>query len=92
MNSFDSYQNRVTKVKKYQSDPELFLLGKLTEESGEVAKEIVRRKEGRGMEKDLTSELGDVLWAVTAIAEHHDIKLSEIVEVNLNKLESRNLL
>lgn len=93
MRDWDEYQELVTKVKKYpEGQEELYLLGKLTEECGEVAKEIVRKSEGRGNSKDFTSELGDLLWVITALAKENNIKLSDIVRNNLNKLQERNLL
>ena len=90
---FDVYQEVVTKVKKYpKGDSTLYLLAKMTEESGEIAKEIVRSKDGTSPQKDLTSELGDLLWVITAIAEDNNIRMSEVVEMNLEKLKERNLL
>lgn len=93
MINVDEYQQKATKVKKYKKGQEdLYLLTKLTEETGEVAKEIRRKADGEPMEKDLTKELGDLLWCITAIAEHNNIKLSTVFEQNLEKLEERNLL
>jgi NTP pyrophosphatase (non-canonical NTP hydrolase) len=89
----DHYQKVVTKIKNYPVDSsDLYLLGKLTEESGEIAKEIVRQIDGKKQEKDLTSELGDLLWVITAIAEDNGIPMSQVVEVNIEKLRKRNLL
>lgn len=88
----DLYQQLVTRVKKYSSNPSLYLLAKLTEETGEVAKEFVRLEDGKNAKKSLTSELGDVLWVVAAIAQENNIKLSEVMEENLSKLKKRNLL
>lgn len=88
----DDYQMLVTKIKKYNKNPNLYLLAKLTEEAGEVAKEIVRVEDGLEPVKDLTSELGDLLWCVAAIAENSGIQLSEIMHENIEKLRERNLL
>lgn len=93
MLDINEYQKAVTKVKKYKIGQEdLYLLAKLTEETGEVAKEIRRKVDGEPMEKDLTKELGDLLWCITAIAESNNIKLSTVVEENLEKLKERELL
>lgn len=93
MINVDEYQQKATKVKKYKKGQEdLYLLAKLTEETGEVAKEIRRKVDGERMKKDLTKELGDLLWCITAIAEHNSIKLSNIFEENLIKLKERDLL
>ena len=93
MLDINEYQKAVTKVKKYKIEQEdLYLLAKLTEETGEVAKEIRRKVDGEPMEKDLTKELGDLLWCISAIAKSNNIKLSTIIEQNLVKLEERKLL
>lgn len=89
---FDEYQEIVTKVKKYEGNPDLYLLAKLQEETGELAKEIVKKIEKRQENQDITSELGDILWVVAAIAEDNGIKLSDVVEANVEKLHQRKLL
>ena len=91
-NLFDLYQEKVTKVQKYSKNPDLYLISKLTEETGEVAKEFIRKEDGRGLQKNLEEELGDILWCITAIAERNGILLSDIVSTNLKKLKERNLL
>jgi len=88
----NEYQNKVTRVKNYSTNPDLYLLAKLTEETGEVAKEIVRKVDGKTVQKDLKSELGDLLWCISAIAESAGITLEEVMEDNLKKLQHRNLL
>ena len=90
--SFDEYQKVVTRVKRYEGNSDLYLLAKLQEETGELAKEIVKKIERSQETKDITSELGDILWAVAAIAEDNGIKLSSVVEMNIEKLKERNLL
>ena len=89
---FNIYQEVVTKIKNYKGDPTLYLLAKLSEETGEVAKEMVKKMDGEALTRDLTSELGDILWCITAIAEENDIKLQDIMEQNLVKLSNRGLL
>lgn len=88
----DNYQKLVTRIKKYKDNPELYLLGKLTEESGEVAKEIIRRVEDKGGISDMKSELGDLLWVITALAEYYEIQLGDILMSNIEKLKHRDLL
>ena len=89
---FDEYQGIVTKVKKYEGNSDLYLLAKLQEETGELAKEIVKKIEKRQENQDITSELGDILWVVAAIAEDNGIKLSDVVKANVEKLHQRKLL
>jgi len=40
-------------------------------------------------EKNLQKELGDILWHVAALADSLEIPLSEIAQMNLDKLASR---
>ena len=73
----------------------------LANEAGEVAgklKKIVRDHQGiykedgviYDMAKDvIAKELGDTLWYMAELATVFEIKLSEIAEKNLEKLESR---
>ncbi len=81
---------------KYAHDPAyvdkiLSLVG----ESGEVAekfKKIIRDKKGviSGEDKqEIIKELGDVLWYIAVIAHYLDVPLSELVQMNVDKLTSR---
>ncbi len=93
MKDINEYQKLVTRIKKYPKGQEsLYLLAKLTEETGEVAKELRRKEDGEEMQKDLTSELGDILWCISAIAEENGITMEQVIETNLQKLKQRNLL
>lgn len=76
--------------------PELMaqILG-LVDESGEVAakfKKIIRDKNGVISEEDkleISKELGDVLWYVSAVAHLLDLDMESIAQGNLDKLSSR---
>jgi len=62
-------------------------------ESGEVL-EILKKsvRDQRKVKLDklhLTEELGDVLYYVAMIAEYHGIKLSDVVEFNVSKINHR---
>jgi len=67
----------------------------LSGEAGEVAekvKKILRDKEGivgESDKKEITKELGDVLWYLAQIATELDISLETVVEKNIEKLRSR---
>lgn len=67
----------------------------LTGESGEVAdkiKKIIRDKDGKATEEDkreLSKELGDVLWYVAILANELGYTLEEVAQMNINKLQSR---
>lgn len=66
----------------------------LTEEVGEVARIMARRHGDQsfkpGENHDLTDELADVLWVVTAIANQEGIDLTEAIVNNLDKKNIRD--
>ena len=67
----------------------------LAGEAGETAdkiKKIIRDKGGKAEvedKKEIAKELGDVLWYVANIARYMNISMSEVAQMNLDKLESR---
>ena len=67
----------------------------LTGEAGEVAekvKKVIRDHQGQlspEAKVEIGKELGDVLWYVAAIASDLGFTLSDIAEMNLQKLASR---
>lgn len=71
--------------------PALGLVG----EAGEVAekiKKLIRDKDGVVSEEDIqeiTKELGDIQWYIAALAGSFGIKLDDIANKNIEKLESR---
>ena len=100
--NFTEYQNLALSTaiypRKYETIyPALGLCG----EAGEVAEKVkksIRDDFGRcpasywqekQFKEDLTKELGDVLWYISALASDLDISLNEIAENNLLKLASR---
>lgn len=89
---FDKYQEIVTRVQKYSKNPDLYLVSKLSEEVGELAKEFIKKEDGLEVNSDMRKELGDIIWCVAAIAENNGILLSEVIEGNIEKLRERNLL
>lgn len=63
----------------------------LTGEAGEVA-ELVKKHLGHGhkLEKSqVVNELGDVLWYVAEVCNALGIKLNEVAQVNVTKLQRR---
>jgi NTP pyrophosphatase (non-canonical NTP hydrolase) len=95
--NFTEYQNLALATaiypKKYETIyPALGLCG----EAGEVAEKIKKSiRDGlhnwpdEQFKEELTKELGDVLWYISALASDLDISLNEIAESNLQKLASR---
>lgn len=66
----------------------------LAEEVGEVAR-VIARTDGEqspkpGEKLDLADELADVLWVVCAIANQHNIDLTEAFARNLQKKTTRD--
>ena len=101
MMDFDEYQRKAKKYDQFEEaeDPRAAgfiekVLG-LAGEAGETAdkiKKIIRDKGGKITEvdrKEVAKELGDVLWYVAAISRNLGVPLSEVAEMNLEKLESR---
>ena len=65
----------------------------LAGETGEVVEPIKKayRDPSRVFSvEDLELELGDVLWYVTAIANHFNLKLDDIMQKNIDKLIERH--
>jgi NTP pyrophosphatase (non-canonical NTP hydrolase) len=69
----------------------------LTGEAGEVAEKVKKYiRDGNDLPeeydlyvKNLTKELGDVLWYISAIASDLDINLETVAQMNVAKLNSR---
>lgn len=94
---FDAYQVIAQTTAVYPEDMKVVYptLG-LTGEAGEVAekvKKLIRDSDGvitEKFKKDITKELGDVLWYVAAVASDLDISLNEIALANTVKLRLRS--
>src|SRR5690606_1330281 len=88
----NQYQAFVSEVAIYE-DTIYPVLG-LAEEAGEVASlfsKMVRDKTERDRLwlTQLKKELGDCLWMVAAIARDNNITLQEVIDANVEKLQSR---
>lgn len=73
----------------------LSLQARLTEEVGEMAREINHRygeKPKKNTEKDkaLEEEIGDVLFVLTCFANSLDMDLSDAFEQSMSKIETRD--
>lgn len=71
---------------------DLYLSGKLCSESGEVNQLIAKNvMHGKAFTTEqLRSELGDVVWYVSAIAKEYGLTLAEILQANIEKLRERH--
>lgn len=70
-------------------------LARLTEEVGELAREIShnygeKQKKPEEAEKKLQEELGDVLFVIITLANSLEIDLSEAFELTMNKFNTRD--
>ena len=67
----------------------------LTGEAGEVAnkvKKIIRdgtNKNNENLVQEISAEIGDCLWYISVLADDIGVKLSDIANNNLEKLENR---
>ena len=75
--------------------PPLVNLARLTEEVGELSREInhhfgpKKKKSGEGA-GSIAEELGDILFTVATIANSLDIDLNEVAAANLAKVDRRD--
>ena len=63
----------------------------LSEECGEFAGKICKghRKDETPRHADLILELGDVLWRVVALCNTLDVKIEDVMQLNIDKLKGR---
>ena len=94
MNKIDDYQERAHVFARYfhkGTGPEWSypVLG-LTEEAGEVAGKFAKivRDQNENIIA-IKKELGDVCWMVSEIATLLDLKMSDVLYTNIEKLQSR---
>lgn len=86
----NDYQAGVAAMPLYD-DPILGLIG----EVGEVVEHIKKDRREGDRRKPLTREKlidegGDVLWYLTRLFTEHNIRLEEVMEYNIKKLEKRH--
>jgi NTP pyrophosphatase (non-canonical NTP hydrolase) len=94
MTNIDDYQSKSTAFRVPSSTREERVFG-LLEESGELAGVFKRLFRGDYdadvAAQKLAGELGDILWYAANIAADNGWKLSDVLQANLDKLESRQL-
>tara|TARA_R110000868_G_scaffold101092_1_gene278336 strand:+ start:6548 stop:6916 length:369 start_codon:yes stop_codon:yes gene_type:complete len=91
--SFDDYQTKAGTFAQYPKENEAaYLALGLTSEAGEVADKIKKKiRDGKFDRKELAKELGDCLWYISLMATHLDYNMSEIAQMNVDKLSSRTV-
>lgn len=87
----DQYQLETSETVKdsIKGDTIYFALG-LVGEAGEVAEKIKKyRRDGHWDTEAVAQEVGDVLWYLAQLSKCLEYNLSEIANMNLDKLQSR---
>lgn len=94
--SLNDYQQAALSTSIYPHDHEIpYLALALGEECGEVSgkvKKVIRDKGGQFFAPDIQAiamELGDVLWYAANLAHVLGYKLSDIAQLNIDKINSR---
>lgn len=95
--TFDEYQakSKTTAVYKDQGNNFIYPVLGLVGEAGEVAekiKKVIRDDDGKmtdAKREELKKELGDVLWYLAQMATELDLSLTEVAQLNIEKLASR---
>jgi NTP pyrophosphatase (non-canonical NTP hydrolase) len=94
MNDYQQAALRTAAPKEKNNELFHLLLG-LVGETGEIAekaKKIVRDKDSDFSQwdiEDLKKELGDTLWYLAVIADHFDVPLEDVAQLNIAKLADR---
>ena len=95
--TFEEYQKKSRETAIYPDKDKNFIyptLG-LAGEAGEIAekiKKVLRDKNGvidEETRKEISKELGDVLWYLSQLATEVELSLEEIAALNISKLQSR---
>lgn len=91
---FSKYQEAARKTRiATNGDPLTYTTLGLTGEAGEVANKVKKllRNDGNRDEiiAGIKSEMGDLLWYLSAMADDLGTTLGEIAEINLEKLRTR---
>lgn len=89
----DEYQNKINEFAIYpRGEALLYLTAGLGSEAGEVLGKVKKRvRDGEGPQyiEDIRAELGDVMWYASQLATLHNIKMSDVLNYNVEKLSSR---
>ncbi len=96
--STDEIQTRVDSyISQYKEGyfSPLSLMARLTEELGEMAREVnhyygEKPKKSSETQKTIEDELGDILFVLTCFANSLDINMSEAFDLSISKIESRD--
>lgn len=92
------YESLVAQYDVEEQGDIYYALGLTSEagEAGDYVKKAYRRGEWAkplvgNREQEFILELGDVLWYLTRLAQRHGHTLSQVMDLNIDKLERRHL-
>ena len=91
-NNFNSYQKQASQTTVYNKvDLVIYPALGLLSEAGEVAEKIKKmlRDSTKVTPDDIIKELGDVVFYATALANYFNSDLTEVLQTNMDKLNSR---
>ncbi len=92
----DEFQRMALKTRKEWGSPEgiedvVYLALAINGEAGELA-EVVKKtwRDGKELDREkIVDELGDILWYVAVLSHTLGVRLSEVMERNVEKLRER---
>lgn len=94
--NIDEYQTKAREFALYlnhdnEEDIALYPFLALSEETGETCGKLAKSLRGDKelQEYDLAKELGDVLWNLSECARQIGWRLSDVAQLNINKLSAR---
>ena len=89
--TLNDYQAEALKTKSYPDDKRIiYPVGLLTEEAGEVAGKLNKYHRDGIWDRDaIIKEMGDVMWALAALASDLNVSLEEVADRNIKKLRDR---
>jgi NTP pyrophosphatase (non-canonical NTP hydrolase) len=89
--TLNDYQAEAMKTKAYPDDKRIiYPVGLLTEEAGEVAGKLNKYHRDGTWDRDaIIKEMGDVMWALAALASDLNVSLEEVADRNIKKLRDR---
>jgi NTP pyrophosphatase (non-canonical NTP hydrolase) len=92
MMTFDRYQEEARTFRLPTAD-ENYVLMNIVAELGEFFGHLAKatRDETKIEPAVLLKELGDMLWHISALCDDMGVELSDVAEMNLDKLESRHI-
>jgi len=89
--TFDEYQRQAVTTAIYKTEHKVtYPAMGLANEAGEVLGKVKKiMRDGVYNRDDIAKEVGDVLWYAAALCRDLDVSMSEVAQMNLDKLKDR---